>query len=681
MTIPGEPCRKSSHLLWKFSPEGALENLKASIVLQVQKPCTDEEPGGSQYLPFVELLCQKQYSLLKVLKVESNLTLHLMEQYVALAPLYQAFRPTDETDRYMFLHCYANYVQSITQFPCWSWVRQVLLPRSLSQPMDKLSHVSKGLLPQAIWDREIIWSEKKNFLEKEEPMVRDRQQQPDAFHEWKDKLPPSIQARFLQMKKENIKLRAPSVFYNQHVDVKTCTSKKKRKISEREDSETGTSTTKWAKCVNLFDQICYSSAQLPTTAEQKEKRKGRWPKNLVWAGGSLMESLDASMHLDGSDVDLFILNHDFDLLEKLLFALHVLIIRRGDRYSFITWKKDVITIISPHLGISIQLILTSMKEPWKVINQFDLDYVKMYFAGEKVYMFPEAELAWQSRTVTVGKNPIYASRVGKVYRRGFTFHPVFFDIRGVKTPLRPSRTFVNDMETTSTILPSSISPQVSLDFLAKALPRRTDYDLIIDRWSPLEHSAWFYHIRNNCSTFKLPFHLCLSPSIPDLSDSEEEEEEEEEKEIIWKSRYFCPTVQITIPFREIRKKKVVNGEAGAEEGNRQGQVTVRMDHKVSQHLESFLLRIANRLQDGTFMDTKFTFLPLGPGGSEKREVSTTMFMISGAIHTYYNVEGLVEVRVDKSRRLILWIKKVSESFGRVLPWGLPEVDIFGFEYT
>nr|QBK93204.1 MAG: tRNA nucleotidyltransferase/poly(A) polymerase [Pithovirus LCPAC403] len=145
----------------------------------------------------------------------------------------------------------------------------------------------------------------------------------------------------------------------------------------------------------------------------------------VIAGGSVVYALNEFVPKQSvGDVDIFVLNEDLGIFNKLRG-----IIRNAtgnipeesdDNYCEKINLTKVATFENPR-GKPIQLILSTMKNPRELVNDFTLDYVRCYFHEGMFGVTESARQAHASKTVTLlDKNhDDIEIRIQKARKKGF----------------------------------------------------------------------------------------------------------------------------------------------------------------------------------------------------------------------------------------------------------------------
>lgn len=138
--------------------------------------------------------------------------------------------------------------------------------------------------------------------------------------------------------------------------------------------------------------------------------------NVVLAGGSIALALDQRVDLNNlkhhpTDLDFFIYGTHKQTLKDILAYLET-------RYSvYYLVRSNVIDVFIPGAR-AIQLVFCKERDPYDVINVFDLGYVKAFFDGESVYASHLAIVALRDQATTCF-GPVIESRLKKSEEKGF----------------------------------------------------------------------------------------------------------------------------------------------------------------------------------------------------------------------------------------------------------------------
>ena len=141
-------------------------------------------------------------------------------------------------------------------------------------------------------------------------------------------------------------------------------------------------------------------------------------KNVILSGGFLYGLLSSSQQpiSCSSDIDLFIytdglFEYNEDVMERcceFFSKFNPQWIKRG----------DVVTIIIPDFKYDIQLIPTSKQTPLEIIQDFDFNYVQMYYNGEDIWCTFEALVGLKYNLAIYNQEDIKIDRVYKAVRKG-----------------------------------------------------------------------------------------------------------------------------------------------------------------------------------------------------------------------------------------------------------------------
>jgi hypothetical protein len=179
-----------------------------------------------------------------------------------------------------------------------------------------------------------------------------------------------------------------------------------------------------------------------------------WMSNVVLAGSTMLYLLNQTDKLP-SDIDLFILNHDEETLQRLISCLF----QRAQEFNsrmIIVHYAHVYTLVFTEQKCRIQIILSRERTPWELIRHFDLDYIKMFYSGQEcAYLYPECYYALQSKSISFGGHTIKKFRMEKATHVGFRIDSLFMKSE-MSVALQPQKVeeFVDELSDEPSDVPS-----------------------------------------------------------------------------------------------------------------------------------------------------------------------------------------------------------------------------------
>ncbi len=146
--------------------------------------------------------------------------------------------------------------------------------------------------------------------------------------------------------------------------------------------------------------------------------------NFVFSGGLLYDIIIDRYNENLSDIDLFFygsIESKITTINKLLDNLD------KNEYNYLIGKKNsVINIFIQGIPRMIQLIMTDKTNPESIIDEFDLNHVKSYTDGDKLYCSTEF-LNYFKTHETQYIPHIHKNRIIKYFERGIIKHNILFD--------------------------------------------------------------------------------------------------------------------------------------------------------------------------------------------------------------------------------------------------------------
>ena len=142
--------------------------------------------------------------------------------------------------------------------------------------------------------------------------------------------------------------------------------------------------------------------------------------NMVIAGGFInrLVCLYSSDQVAKSDIDLFIYGNTDEIIKNKCNELFTYLQQFNPIYMM---KKSLVHIIIPKLNHIIQIIPKIAKDPIEIINNFDFNYVKMYYDGKNVHATIGALIACKYNLATLDKitKSNVDDRVYKTLQKGY----------------------------------------------------------------------------------------------------------------------------------------------------------------------------------------------------------------------------------------------------------------------
>lgn len=145
-------------------------------------------------------------------------------------------------------------------------------------------------------------------------------------------------------------------------------------------------------------------------------------QNVIQAGGSVVSQYH---NCTSDDVDLFVYGPDVDAsaecIRRLLHFFERWFTKKGIKLLY-TSKSSVLSIYPFGQGYHIQVVVTPYMYPYDLVDEFDFDYVKAYYDGQRTYCTALCALAWQTKVISFTKyteTDVYMARVWKSTQKGF----------------------------------------------------------------------------------------------------------------------------------------------------------------------------------------------------------------------------------------------------------------------
>lgn len=139
-------------------------------------------------------------------------------------------------------------------------------------------------------------------------------------------------------------------------------------------------------------------------------------ENCIISGGflyGLVDNLEDSLHLT-DDIDIFLYGTATQKRDKLLYLLKFF-----EVYEPIYYKSEcAYNIIIKELKYNIQIINTNHLEPSDIISEFDCDYVKMFYDGDKILCSPKCLFSLLTKITFYDETDMKILRLDKAFHKG-----------------------------------------------------------------------------------------------------------------------------------------------------------------------------------------------------------------------------------------------------------------------
>ena len=148
----------------------------------------------------------------------------------------------------------------------------------------------------------------------------------------------------------------------------------------------------------------------------------------IIAGGSVVYALNKFVPKQSvGDIDIFVLNEDINIFHKLRGIISNATCCLSPEESKYHWEelegeqRMKTATYNNSKGKPIQLILSKMKNPQELMNNFDLDYVKCYFHKGMFCVTEDCQKSHETKTITLPDNPNndIEVRIQKARKKGF----------------------------------------------------------------------------------------------------------------------------------------------------------------------------------------------------------------------------------------------------------------------
>jgi BTB/POZ domain len=146
--------------------------------------------------------------------------------------------------------------------------------------------------------------------------------------------------------------------------------------------------------------------------------------NICISGGSIARLLNNSIRENpmpsNADVDIFIFGKTLEERQATCNYLVAEVFEKNfPGKCWYTIKRAVMTVTVQGIPRQFQIICTSAKTNYQIVDNFDLTHVQMLYQNGNVYATPDAILSHLYMTSLIKKNSIFASRLHKALLDGF----------------------------------------------------------------------------------------------------------------------------------------------------------------------------------------------------------------------------------------------------------------------
>lgn len=140
--------------------------------------------------------------------------------------------------------------------------------------------------------------------------------------------------------------------------------------------------------------------------------------NIYCAGGVIATLFGVNERLPNSDIDLWILNDNIDVVVRTLKYLFV------PNETLIITRKNVISVIRGN--VNIQLICVRCDSIDEIVLEFDLPYVQCYYSDNQLYLTGDCLNTWITKTISNYQFQHNShSRIYKSLQKGYKFDDDF----------------------------------------------------------------------------------------------------------------------------------------------------------------------------------------------------------------------------------------------------------------
>ena len=121
-----------------------------------------------------------------------------------------------------------------------------------------------------------------------------------------------------------------------------------------------------------------------------------------------------------ADVDIFIFGKTLEVRQATCeYLVREVFEKNFPGKCWYTIKRAVMTVTVQGIPRQFQIICTSAKTNYQIIDNFDLTHVQMFYQNGNIYATPDAILSHIYMTSLVKKNSIFGSRIYKTMIDGF----------------------------------------------------------------------------------------------------------------------------------------------------------------------------------------------------------------------------------------------------------------------
>lgn len=147
-------------------------------------------------------------------------------------------------------------------------------------------------------------------------------------------------------------------------------------------------------------------------------------ENICISGGSISRLINNSTRENAlppnADVDIFIYGKTLEERQATCeYLVREVFEKNFPGKCWYTIKRSVMTVTIQGVPRQFQIICTSAKTSYQIIDNFDLTHVQMFYQNGNIYATPDAILSHLYMTTLVKKNSIFASRIYKSLLDGF----------------------------------------------------------------------------------------------------------------------------------------------------------------------------------------------------------------------------------------------------------------------
>ena len=152
-----------------------------------------------------------------------------------------------------------------------------------------------------------------------------------------------------------------------------------------------------------------------------DENQENWMQGVVLAGSAFLYISKITNNLPG-DIDLWILNNDYQILQKLIETIWNYIEKKlnGSEQVFLIHYWNIWTLVYPEKKCRFQFILTEETSAANVVRKFDFDCLRGYYNGlENGFLLPECLFAWKRKILSVPNYEFWSYRLEKIQQLQF----------------------------------------------------------------------------------------------------------------------------------------------------------------------------------------------------------------------------------------------------------------------